>query len=116
MHFKRLCAIFAFVVLALTNSLNPVLAQSPDPSPSPSPTESPSPTPSPSPTATPSPSPTPDATASASPTTGGSVLGGATSLGETDSGKEFAKWFLIILGGVLTFVFALKVVRNDKEE
>lgn len=122
MNLARLLTLFALVAFVFAISINPVFAQSPEPSPSPE--VSPTPSPSPSPSATPSPSPTPQAspnTANPSPNqsaggTDGSVLGETTTLGATDSGKEFAKWFMIALGGVLTFVFAIKIVRNDKEE
>lgn len=120
MNIRRLLTLFALIILVFAISINPVFAQSPEPSPSPVASS----TPSPSPSATPSPSPTPQATpATASPSpnqssggTDGSVLGETTTLGETDSGKEFAKWFMIVLGGILTFIFAIKIVRNDKEE
>ena len=111
-----------FAVLTLTIAINQVAAQSPDPTPSPTPQVSPSPSPS----ATPTPSPTPSATPSPSPASpstnqsaggpGGSVLGETTALGETDSGREFVKWVIAVIGGLLTFLVALRIVRNDTQE
>lgn len=119
MKIIKLFIVSSILFVTLSVTINSAIAQSPEPSPSPSPEVSP--TPSPSASATPSPSSTPQATPTASPsqTAGGkdgSVLGEATTLGETNSDKEFAKWFLIAMGGILTFVFAIKLVRNDKEE
>lgn len=122
MKFTKLFFIIAILSVVFSVSHHVALAQSPEPSPSP--VVSPSPSPSPSPSATPSPSPTPQATpATASPSpnqsaggTDGSVLGEATTLGETDSGKELAKWAIAVFGGLITFFIAIKIVRNDTQE
>lgn len=122
MNLRRLLTLFALVTFVFAISISPVFAQSPDPTPSP--TVSPTPSPSPSPSATPTPNPTPQATpttASPSPNlsaggTDGSVLGETTTLGETDSGKELAKWAIAVLGGLFTFFIAVKIVRNDTQE
>lgn len=124
MKFTKLFLIIAVLFVSFSVSHHTAIAQSPDPSPSPALSPTPSPSPSPSPSAAPSPSPTPQATPStASPSpnqsaggTDGSVLGEATTLGETDSGKELAKWAIAVLGGLFTFFIAVKIVRNDTQE
>lgn len=124
MNLRRLLTLFALVTFVFAISISPVFAQSPDPTPSPTVSPTSSPSPSPSPSATPTPSPTPQATpttASPSPNqsaggTDGSVLGETTTLGETDSGKELAKWAIAVLGGLFTFFIAVKIVRNDTQE
>lgn len=124
MNFTKLFFVIAVLSVTLLVSIPTALAQSPDPSSSPAASPSPSSSPSPSPSATPSPSPTPQATpttASPSPNqsaggTDGSVLGEATTLGETDSGKELAKWAIAVFGGLITFFIAIKIVRNDTQE
>ena len=103
-----------FAVLTLTIAINQVAAQSPDPTPSPTPT--PQVSPSPTPSATPSPSPASPSTNQSAGGPGGSVLGEATALGETDSGREFVKWVIAVIGGLLTFLVALRIVRNDTQE
>lgn len=109
-----------FLTLATTTSL----AQStdPTPTPSPSPTDSASPTPNPTPSPTsssssnqtsPSPSPSPDSQVGG--TTKEEVLGESTVLGETNTGREIAKWLLATTVGAIAFLAVLKIANSAKE-
>lgn len=114
--------VLSSLLLAFSSSFALAQSTDPSPSPSPSPTDSPSPTPDPSPSPTPSsssnqsstnPSPSPDSQ------TGGvtkeEVLGETTVLGETNTGREVAKWALGAILGLIAFLVVLKLANSAQE-
>ena len=136
MKLKFLSVLLSFLLfLAIVAKL--VLAQETTPSPTPTPTSTPTPTPTatPNPTSTPTPTPTPTSTPTPTPTQSSvvgsqsptptpspenskkqEVLGAATELGKTGGQKEFVKWALAVIFGLVVFIFGFKIIRSSAQE
>ena len=94
--------------------------------PTETPSETPTPTEEPSPTSTEKPTPTPEVTPTPEETEGaneesddseeGEVLGGATELGGTDSGRQMKKWTIAAFIGVAVTLAGIRISKIRAEE
>ena len=105
--------IFAFLS-ALGTSF--VYAQEASPSATITPTETPTPTQEPSPTPTETISPTETPTPTQEQNDEGEVLGGATELGNTDSGRQITKWAIAMFIGLSVALIGIKIARSHVDE
>lgn len=104
-------------VFAQDASTSATLTPTGTPTETPTPTSEPTPTEDPSPTPTVEPTPTEEpASESEESESDGEVLGGATELGDTSSGKQATKWIVAAFIGIAVALIGVKITRNHVDE